>query len=67
MEYQLGQQDARDDFVELARDASQGFCPPEVETIEAVSQAAGGIPAGKGLETFKQTIEVLKESTPNDL
>ena len=67
MKYQLGQQDARDDFVELARDASQGFCPPEVATIQAVSQAAGGIPAGKELETFKQTIEVLKESTPHDI
>lgn len=67
MDYQLGRQDAREDFIELARDASQGFCPPETKTIEVLGKAAGGIPAGKELETFKQTIEVLKESTPNDI
>ncbi len=67
MDYQLTKQDARDDFLELARDASQGFCPPEVATIQVLGRAAGGIRAGKELETFQQTIEVLKESTPNDL
>ena len=67
MDYQLGMADAREDWLELARDAAQGFEPPQVKTIEVHGRAAGDIPAGQELETFKGTIEVLKESVPHDL
>ena len=67
MKYLLGKADAREDWLELARDAAQGFEPPEVATIQAVGQAAGEIQQGKELETFRGTIEVLKESVPYDL
>ena len=67
MKYLLGMADAREDWLELARDAAQGFEPPEVATIRVLGQAAGEIPKGQELETFKGTIEVLKESVPNDL
>ena len=63
----LGKADAREDWFELARDAAQGFEPPGVATIRILGQAAGEIPEGQELETFKGTIEVLKESVPHDL
>lgn len=67
MDYMLGRADAREDWFELARDAAQGFEPPEVKTIQVLGQAAGDIPEGQELETFRGTIEVLKESVPHDL
>lgn len=67
MKYLLGRADAQEDWFELARDASQGFCPPETATIRALAEAAGEIPQGKELEVFQGTIQVLKESAPNDI
>ena len=67
MKYLLGKADARADWFELARDASQGFEPPEVATIQAVGQAAGEIQVGQELEVFQETIHILKESQPDDL
>ena len=67
MDYLLGMAAAREDWFELARDAAQGFEPPQVKTIQVLGRAAGDIPKGQELETFKGTIEVLKESIPNDL
>lgn len=64
MKYLLGMADAREDWLELARDSAQGFCPPETATIQAVGRAAGEIQVGQELEVFRETIHILKESTP---
>ena len=67
MKYMLGRADAREDWLELAKDSAQGFEPPEVATIQAVGQAAGEIQVGQELEVFQETIHILKESVPDDI
>lgn len=58
--YELSREDARRDFVQLAREASQGNSPPGARTIRALAEAAGGI--SNPTKAFKATVAFLKES-----
>lgn len=58
--YELDQRSARQDFVQLAREAAQGNSPPGARTIKALAEAAGGI--SNPTKAFKATVAFLKEN-----
>ena len=58
--YELSREDARRDFVQLAREAAQGNSPPRAATIRAVCEAAGEI--ANPAKAFRATVNFLKES-----
>ncbi len=65
MKYELGTEAARADFVDLAKEAAEGFPSPQDETIQEVAAACGDIEQGKEKNVFESAILLLK-GTSND-
>ena len=63
MKYELGKEAARADFVDLAKEAAEGFSPPQDETIQEVAAACGDIKQGNEKTVFQKAILLLKGST----
>ena len=63
MKYQLGTEAARADFVDLAKEAAEGYPPPQDETIKEVGVACGDIIKGKEKTVFEKAILLLKGTT----